>query len=56
MLDSPDPLCDPPTDIFEQMEVVLDGTQHDATTTTCSQAPLQAARKAAEELRLKYVP
>ncbi|MCY0994382.1 hypothetical protein OV203_45070 [Nannocystis sp. ILAH1] len=56
VLDSPDPLCDPPTDIFEQMEVELDGTIHEAATTTCSQAPLQAARKAAEELRLKYAP
>ncbi|MCY1005460.1 hypothetical protein OV079_07720 [Nannocystis pusilla] len=56
VLDSPDPLCDPPTDILEQMEVVVNGTLHDAATTTCSQVPLQAARKVAEELRLKYAP
>ncbi|PCC75025.1 hypothetical protein SAMN02745121_03769 [Nannocystis exedens] len=56
VLDSPDPLCDPPTDMFEEMELELDGTLHEATTTVCPQAPLQAAREAAEELRLKYVP
>ncbi|WAS89683.1 hypothetical protein [Nannocystis punicea] len=56
VLDSPEPLCVPPTDIFEQMELELDGTLHDATTTTCPQPPLQAARDAAEALRLKYVP
>jgi hypothetical protein len=56
VLDSPEPLCVPPTDIFEQMELELDGTLHDATTTTCPQPPLQAARDAAEALRLEYVP
>jgi hypothetical protein len=56
VLDGPDPLCDPPPDVFESMELVLDGELHDATTTICPQPPLQAARDAADALRSKYVP
>lgn len=56
LLDQPEPLCDPPTDIFEQMLAEVDGVVHDATTTTCDQPPLAAARAAALALRMKYVP
>lgn len=56
LLDGPGPLCDPPTDIFESMLVVIDGADHDATTTLCDQPPIAAARDKANELRDKYVP
>ena len=56
VLDGPEPLCNPPTDIFESMTVVVDGVSHDATTTFCDQPPLVAARMMATTLRDKYVP
>ena len=56
LLDAPDPLCDPPTDIFESMLVELEGATHDATTTTCPQPPIAAARAMAESLAMKYAP
>lgn len=56
VLDGPDPLCNPPTDIFESMLVEIDGTSHEATTTTCDQPPLVAARMMAASLRDKYAP
>lgn len=56
LLDGPDPLCNPPTDIFESMELVIDGIAHDASTTLCDQAPLVQARAAATMLQMKYVP
>lgn len=56
VLDGPEPLCNPPTDIFESMTVVVDGLSHDAPTTFCDQPPLVAARMMATTLRDKYVP
>ncbi len=56
LLDAPDPLCNPPTDIFEAMLVEIDGGSHDADTTTCEQAPLVAARDMANMLAMKYAP
>lgn len=56
VLDGPDPLCNPPTDIFESMLVEIDGASHEATTTTCDQPPLVAARMMAASLRDKYAP
>ncbi|MDC0722877.1 hypothetical protein [Nannocystis bainbridge] len=56
VLDSPEPLCNPPSDVFETMELELGGTLHDATTTFCDDPPLQAARQEAVALREKYVP
>ncbi|MCA9634841.1 MAG: hypothetical protein KC420_02270 [Myxococcales bacterium] len=56
LLDAPEPLCDPPTDIFESMLVVVDGVTHDATTTTCGQAPIAAARSMAQALQDEYAP
>lgn len=56
LLDGVDPLCDPPTDIFESMLLEIDKASHDATTTTCDQPPLAAARMMANDLRTKYVP
>jgi hypothetical protein len=56
VLDSPEPLCNPPSDVFESMELELGGTLHDATTTFCDHPPLQAARQEAVALREKYVP
>lgn len=56
LLDQPEPLCDPPTDIFEGMLAEVEGVVHEATTTACDQPPLAAARTAALALRTKYVP
>lgn len=54
LLDGADPVCKPPTDIFESMELVLDGVTHDAGTTFCDQAPVAAARQVAVDLRMQY--
>lgn len=56
LLDGPDPVCDPPTDIFESMLVDLDGTEHKADTTFCAQPPVAAAREMAQSLADKYAP
>ncbi len=56
ILDGPDPACNPPTDIFEDMLVQIDGADHDAATTLCDQPPIAAARDKANELADKYVP
>lgn len=56
LLDGADPICDPPTDIFESMTVEIDGAMHDAMTTACDQAPVAAARSTADALRTEYVP
>lgn len=56
LLDGPDPACNPPTDIFESMEVVIDGSAHDAGTTLCDQPPIAAARDKATALQQQYVP
>jgi hypothetical protein len=55
-LDGPDPLCNPPTDVFESMELVLDGAMHDAMTTACDLPPLVAAREMADALAMEYAP
>lgn len=56
LLDGPEPLCDPPTDIFESMISVVDGATHEATTTACDQAPLADAREFAQALVDTYFP
>lgn len=56
LLGGADPVCDPPTDIFESMLVEIDGVTHDASTTACEQPPIVAARKLANDLRMQYVP
>ncbi len=56
LLDGPSPVCNPPTDIFESMEVVLAGVTHQNSTTLCDQAPVVAARDTADMLELQYVP
>ena len=56
LLDGDDPVCNPPTDIFESMLVEIDGGTHDAATTACGQPPLAAAREMANDLRAQYVP
>ncbi len=56
LLDGPDPACNPPTDIFESMELVLDGIARDAGTTLCDQPPIAAARDKATALQQQYVP
>lgn len=56
VLDSPEPLCNAPRDVFESMELVIDGATHDGDTAFCDQAPLGAARDMANMLAMKYVP
>lgn len=56
LLDGPEPLCDPPTDIFESMLSVVDGVEHEATTTACDQKPLADAREFAQGLVDMYFP
>lgn len=56
VLDSPEPLCNAPRDVFESMEVVIDGATHDGDTAFCDQAPLVAARDMANMLAMKYAP
>ncbi len=56
VLDGADPLCEAPTDIFETMLVEQGGSSHDATTTACDQAPLNAARDKANALAMQYAP
>jgi hypothetical protein len=56
LLDGPDPACDPPTDIFEDMLSAVAGGEHQATTTFCMQPPIAAARDMADTLQMKYAP
>lgn len=56
LLDAPEPLCNPPSDVFETMLVEADGVSHDADTVFCDQAPLVAARDTANALAMKYAP
>lgn len=56
LLAGPEPPCDPPTDVFESMELGAAGQVHSATTTGCDQPPLAAARMTAVALREQYAP
>lgn len=56
LLDAPGPLCEPPTDVGETMRVEEGGASHEASTTTCPQPPIAAAREVAVALRDKYAP
>lgn len=55
LLDGPRPVCEPPTDIYESMAVVVDGREHGNETTTCDQAPLERVRDFAGALIEKYI-
>jgi hypothetical protein len=56
LLDQEEPLCDPPTDIFETMAVDVDGGMHEKATTTCDQPEVVAARETANALVMQYFP
>lgn len=56
LLSGAEPICDPPTDVFEEMIIEFDGTSLGAPTTACDQPPIAAARAKATELQAKYVP
>lgn len=56
LLISADPLCDPPTDVYEMMEQVLGGEIRASTTTGCDQPPVEAARMTMNALREQYAP
>jgi hypothetical protein len=54
LLDGPRPVCEPPTDIYESLAVVVDGVEHSNETTTCTALPLQRARDALSDLVNAY--
>ena len=54
LLDGPRPVCEPPTDIFETVAVVMGDVEHSNETTTCDDAPLQRARDALSALVNEY--
>lgn len=56
LLAQDDIICDPPTDIFEDMLVDIDGNVATNSTTACDNPPVAAARAKANELAAKYVP
>jgi len=56
LLDLGETPCEPPTDIFESMELLMDGVTHENSTTFCSDAPLVAARAAMRGLQETYIP
>jgi hypothetical protein len=56
LLDAKTPPCQPPTDIFESMEVIEGSRTHKNSTTTCSNKPVAAARDAINRLAEKYLP
>ena len=56
LLDLGAPPCKPPTDIYESMELELDGVSHQNSTTFCGDAPLEAARDVMHDLQQIYVP
>ncbi len=56
LLSQDDIICNPPTDVFEDMLVDLDGNIADNSTTGCDNPPVAAARVKANELADKYVP
>ncbi len=48
--------CVPPTDIFEMMQVEIDGVLYVSPVTACNDAPIAAARSKATQLQVMYVP
>ncbi|MDC0672576.1 hypothetical protein [Nannocystis radixulma] len=56
IIQGPPPMCNPPTDIYESMNLALDGQVFDKNTTGCSLPPVDAAREMAQSLRDKYLP
>ena len=55
LLDGVRPVCEPPSDIYEDFVVVLGGVEHGNETTTCAAAPLQRARDALSALVSGYL-
>lgn len=56
IIQGPPPMCNPPTDIYEAMDVAIDGQVFNKNTTGCSLPPVDAAREMAQSLRDKYLP
>ncbi len=56
LLSGPNPVCQPPTDVFEQMEVVFADRTVSNSTTTCADAPLAEVRALATRLADTYAP
>lgn len=56
ILDLGRPPCEPPTDVFESMMLVLDDGRHGNSVTFCDDAPLVAARAALDDLVDAYFP
>ncbi|MBZ5711898.1 hypothetical protein [Nannocystis pusilla] len=56
IIQGPPPMCNPPADIYESMDVAIDGQVFNKNTTGCSLPPVDAAREMAQSLRDKYLP
>ena len=56
LLDLDEPPCLPPSDVFEQMQLVAAGREHANDTTFCEDAPLEAARAALDQLVAAHIP
>jgi hypothetical protein len=54
LLDGARPVCEPPTDIFESVAVVIGDDEYSNETTTCEDTPLERARNAMSELVKEY--
>ena len=56
LLSLSDPPCIPPTDIFERMELIVDGVTYSNSTTFCADEALTAARTLMNGLEDTYLP
>ncbi len=56
LLDLAQPPCEPPTDVYEDMTLVVDSQRHGNAVTFCDDAPIVAARAALADLADRYLP
>jgi len=56
LLDLPGQICEPPTDIFEDMSLTMEGKAHSHTVTWCGDQPIVDARKVLNDLADRYFP
>jgi hypothetical protein len=56
LLDLPGQICEPPTDIFEDMILTMEGKTHSHTVTWCGDQPIVDARQVLNDLANRYFP
>ena len=56
LLDRPGQICQPPTDVVEDMTLTIDRTVHSHETTGCSDQPIADAQKVLIDLASRYFP